>query len=716
MFHNFTLSVFLYLVAIKPILMRLLWMLLVLSHISVNKASAGDDHLYPVTLEQRIQNATLIIEGKVISQQSFWDIPHKNIYTSNLIQVNRILKGSTSTYQLEIVTEGGRVNNHAEILSSTLTLKPGQLGIFFCIPNEVRGSQRPISPAASYTVYSSLQGFIRYDTHSKRASDPFKTYNKIDQAIDAVKMRTGKDVRVNNGESLPPTRHKEMQILSVPAITGFSPTTISAGTGSVLIINGNNFGNSQGNGFVQFKNANTGGANLMMNYEFIRPLQSDYVLWTNNQIRVKVPSCSTTDEPAGTGEIQVVTDDFETASSTNSLTIPFAQTNFNFLDTSYPIAHINANGTGGYSFQRFSGFAANAGASAAFTRAINSWVCATSVNWAIGPNTNVDEISADGVSVVRFDVGSELPAGILGRCTNRLSICQASTSTFYITEIDFTFDDVPHFPWQFGPAAPTSSQYDFESVALHELGHAQQLGHVIATGEVMHFSISNGQQSRALSAADINGGNYIMARSFGYSDACGMDGMIAKNCSVLPVTLTAFSGTYLDNIGTHLQWKTMDETNIKGYTVMRSMDGAWFKDVGHIESLAQNTSNLYSFKDLSIFTGRWQYKLMIHHGDGSFKYSDIVIVANNPGSKPEFTLSPNPAKSRITLSVGNLDLRSSCFEVFAMDSRKVYSHRFTDNVSSASKEISVDHLPKGIYVYVLTTGKGEKFIGKMIID
>ena len=85
--------------------------------------------------------------------------------------------------------------------------------------------------------------------------------------------------------------------------------------------------------------------------------------------------------------------------------------------------------------------------------------------------------------------------------------------------------------WQFGPANATGVQYDFESVAVHELGHAQQLGHVIAPGTIMHFNIGQSQNRRVLSTNDIDGGNFVQNRSTTIQH-CGLPLMTNSACSL----------------------------------------------------------------------------------------------------------------------------------------------------------------------------------------
>ena len=97
--------------------------------------------------------------------------------------------------------------------------------------------------------------------------------------------------------------------------------------------------------------------------------------------------------------------------------------------------------------------------------------------------------------------------------------------------------------WEFGPGTATGFEVDFESVAVHELGHGHQLAHIINTGEVMHFSIANGQNSRDLGSSDLAGANDIMIRNIN-SPVCGTGAMTASLCSTLGVDEVSLS----DNI------------------------------------------------------------------------------------------------------------------------------------------------------------------------
>jgi hypothetical protein len=112
-------------------------------------------------------------------------------------------------------------------------------------------------------------------------------------------------------------------------------------------------------------------------------------------------------------------------------------------------------------------------------------------------------------------------------------------NNWYVSDIDIIFNS--NINWQYDPAFPSQTQYDFESVALHELGHAHQLGHIIDNNGVMHYAISNGQTKRNLSPfSDIAGGNYVMDKSSRFI-ACSpshtpMLYLNSSNCALGPLS------------------------------------------------------------------------------------------------------------------------------------------------------------------------------------
>ena len=503
----------------------------------------------PISLADRVNQSELIIEGEIISSQSKWNVERNMIFTVSQIRVFKLFKGSLSGSVVTLLTEGGQDGLDLIEVGNEFMPVVGEQGVFMLkmnskIPNLAIRFQSPL-----YTCFMAHQSTVMYNLFDKTANTPFQQFNSIPYGLyPAIHQITGQyhtelitNTRLN--QALQQTQSGN-QVNAVPTITSFTPTTITAGTRSLLTINGTNFGASRGAGFVEFRNANDGGAS------WVQAKASDYRTWTNTQITVWVPSSSLSNGPsAGTGQIRVTNNDPNIATSTGTLTVTYSVINVEFDGKGQYTEHQNDNTTGGYTFQcEAATFAANAPAVAAFTRAMNTWTCSTNMNWILGANTAVDTALADGINIVRFDKGPSLPAGVLGRATSRFSGCinaaAPSDTVWTVTEVDVVYDDgAAGLSWNFSTANATFSQIDFETVTVHELGHAHQLQHIINSGAIMHYSISNGQTSRVLSPTiDVPAGNFVMTRSTAAHGACKPSPMTSLSLAA-SVSIAASPGT-----------------------------------------------------------------------------------------------------------------------------------------------------------------------------
>ncbi len=490
-----------------------------------------------IPLTQRATASTVIVEGKVISQHSFWNSNNTMIYTSSEVEVYKIFKGSLSTSTISIISEGGIVGMTKITAEPALELAVGEIGVFTCSPpTHMRNLPVNTTGIPQFETFASVQGFVKYDLETATAADAFHTYTNIETELYPVVLEANRlayaEIQAFNIHSYSAQRTGPNP--TVQAITGLAPTTVTAGTGATITITGSGFGATQGSGSVRFRNGDDGGATV------ITPLASQYVSWSSTQIVVEVP------QNAGTGTIQVVQG--PTFTSAQTLTISYAHLNVDFDPGSGTVAygtdHINDNGSGGYTWRMNTAFAADAAMNASFTRAFDTWRCATGVNWSIGATTSINDAVSDGTNIICEDVAAPLSAGILGVCYSYWSGCASGpTIIWYVNELDIIFDDgsnISPLTWEYGTALPSGSEYDFETVAVHELGHGHQLGHVINPGAIMHYSISNGTSNRALGVDDLAGGNFVQAKSI-VANVCGPGAMSAFTCASAPVA--AFTGT-----------------------------------------------------------------------------------------------------------------------------------------------------------------------------
>lgn len=531
-------------------------------------STAVQAQLAEVDFSQRIQQSATIVEGEVISQFSFWDDNQHNIYTASTIEVFKLFKGNGAPQYVEVITPGGIVGLHKETVEPSLELKVGSLGVFMLKANQVPSNSTTFNSPLQYQPVAGPQAFIAYDYETGTAHDVFQHYHNVTQNVHAViasqTMQRASKLKKYDFED----EAAAFQAKGGTSITNFTPTTVTAGTETILTINGSGFGASPGS--VEFRNADDGGAT------FVTGLATEIISWNDTQIQVEVY------QEAGTGVIRV--NGTGTATSAQTLTVSWAHLNPEFDEgnglESYMVQHVDRNGTGGYIWRMHTDFDAGPG-NATFLRSLETWRCSSGIHWTIGATTTTDVSANDDINIIRHDNGGELPGGVLGRCTSRWSGCGGGPILWYVEELDIVFDDGTN--WNYTTSAPGPTQYDFESVATHELGHGHQLGHVINTNEVMHYAISNGEQQRSLSPNDIAGSNDVQSRSTS-GGRCGESAMTNYSCGAAPVA--EFSGTPT----------TICEGASVSFTDMSTnTPTSWLWDFGDSQtSTQQNPSHSYS--------------------------------------------------------------------------------------------------------------------------
>ncbi|MEJ5993591.1 T9SS type A sorting domain-containing protein [Pedobacter sp. Du54] len=302
-------------------------------------------------------------------------------------------------------------------------------------------------------------------------------------------------------------------------ISSFSPTSIAAGTQSLLTINGTGFGTAQGSVHTRASSENS--TNSWVG-------AASVVSWTDTRIVVRV------NESAGSGQIAVLINGNWVFSS-GSLNVKYAVFG---SPSSVPLILANTNGIGGYTFRMENNFAANADANATFTRAFNAWKSATGINWQMGSNTSVNVEATDNVNVIRFGPPADIIVGTLAYTAIHFRAC--TSGELELVDIDITFDS--SLNWNFSSGPPAPNQYDFETVALHQLGHAHGLVHVNNMGDPMYHTTAPGTMRRSLTPEAIEGGTYMLTNSAAAS-ARSCTGVITTPAP----TITAFAPTTATN-------------------------------------------------------------------------------------------------------------------------------------------------------------------------
>lgn len=622
--------------------LRYLPLLIVL--IAARPASA---QLYELPLSEIIHRSDVLVEGRVVSKHAFWDDARKNIYTRNTVEVITIFKGAAvATSVLQVITCGGIVDDQMELVSELVQFQVGDAGLFCLIP-----CSRALPGGPYWENYGSPHGFFQYDWQRNTVEHPFHPLNNIaafrkqiqDFGLDAPVVIPGKAL------DTPPAANR-----MPPAITSFSPTSISAGTGSMLTINGTGFGSTSGS--VRFINSNTG-SNFTAD-------ASDIVSWNDTQIQIIVPSTVSGSGCAGTGPITVVDQGGATGVSASNLTVEFGYTNFTSSGIKYG-AQLVALNNGGMLFTLSTTLcnSSNQDGVNAIGRALREWRCTSGVNWRLSTNTtSINAPASDGTSVITFDVGSPLPGGVLGVATSYYNGCFNSGNLYWrVAEIDINLKQSVNWYYCDIAVVPSGS-FDFQTVVFHEFGHGHQLAHIVDPSATMHRSVGAGQARRTLNANEQSGADYVLGLPanpcgpgpmtlLGHPACLGLTPPSACNsagaCTLsLPVELVQFTGK-TEASAILLEWTTATERNNHYFTLERSTDAVQFESVANVPGMGQSTTpQEYRYRDLEPLSGLNYYRLRQTDFDGKTALLGMIAVQARENLQ-HLRIFPNPV-------VGNL--------------------------------------------------------------
>ena len=284
-----------------------------------------------------------------------------------------------------------------------------------------------------------------------------------------------------------------------PSIVDFYPDTVRAGTGDTLTIIGTDFDTIRGNTRVKFTSAH-GGPNSTP--EWISPLDTDYLFWSDTLIKVIVPSIGYNNNSntidgtvyAGTGKIRIRKSWSNYDTSNDDLYIKYCVDNAENTSNSrrLPVLLGNSNKQGGYSLYYNPNFSSDSASVAAFERALIRWRCLTRINFKV-----TDTIPSFNGCEIKY---GSLPAGVtttLGETAGSTGgNCVDTSQTLFVIKyqrrprFSMIFNNNSSVTWYKDTLNQSlaTGTYDLESVSMHELGHAFLLNHSNNSTDLMYYN------------------------------------------------------------------------------------------------------------------------------------------------------------------------------------------------------------------------------------
>jgi hypothetical protein len=181
--------------------------------------------------------------------------------------------------------------------------------------------------------------------------------------------------------------------------------------------------------------------------------------------------------------------------------------------------------------------------------------------------------------------------------------------------------------------------------------------------------------------------------AYKFTTTCGSGG---GSCSTLPIGLKSFYAERLDKIN-YLYWETATESNLKKYSVERSLDGINFTEIGYVTP--NNMPSKYSFEDRNATLGIVNYyRICTYELDGTKSYTFIYPLAT--GNDELLNVSqifPNPTNSSFTFAFDSKQKGTAIVNITDIFGKVVKSIPYNVSVGITEQKIEVEDLSSGIY-------------------
>jgi Secretion system C-terminal sorting domain len=163
--------------------------------------------------------------------------------------------------------------------------------------------------------------------------------------------------------------------------------------------------------------------------------------------------------------------------------------------------------------------------------------------------------------------------------------------------------------------------------------------------------------------------------------------------NVLPIKFTRFTAQQQNN-SVRVSWSVTNENNIATYAVEHSPDGIHYTTVGIVKGSGMNT---YTFTHNNSIAGSNYYRLKIVDANGTFTYSNIVVVQ----LISMLTVGPNPFYSYIKVTTGEPSSAMCSITVYSASGQRLLRKIFSGNTS-----INTTALAAGTYIIKVENSNG----------
>lgn len=219
-----------------------------------------------------------------------------------------------------------------------------------------------------------------------------------------------------------------------------------------------------------------------------------------------------------------------------------------------------------------------------------------------------------------------------------------------------------------------------------------------------------------------NGSNNVLVRTvspgdkvkceFTSSEPCVDEKTVVSNEIImgegtLPVTLISLSGRKVTD-GNRLEWVTASEFNSDRFMVEKSLDGTSFENIGQVSAAGfSNNITPYQYLDEKPATGNNYYRLKMIDRDATFRYSNVLLIANRTNDQAG-KLYPNPTipGRQALLQLEGLEKGMVTISVSGINGQVIKTFRATSTDGRLQVNIPATGMNSGNYLIICRDSKG----------
>jgi len=215
--------------------------------------------------------------------------------------------------------------------------------------------------------------------------------------------------------------------------------------------------------------------------------------------------------------------------------------------------------------------------------------------------------------------------------------------------------------------------------------------------------------------AVIQSGSNISVPNYSQDFGCGFT-QYFRIGAIVPLTLLKFTGKADADSKNHLYWQTTEEVNTSYFDVEFSTDGMNFNKAATVAAKGNTTTaSDYSTTHLpALKADKYYYRLKMVDKDGSFRYSETIVLKPSAGSFEVQQVKPNPFTSEVQVVITATKSKELQINLLDVHGRLIKTQK--GNIVQGSNSITVNNLSnlsKGIY-YLEIISQDNRSVQKII--